>query len=399
VSIKKTRLAVMSLHPSNYQTGIWKQISKLDSIDLTVYYFSDIGLKKVYDSEFNITRKWDDINLLEGHKYIFPKNYSKLTVGYGFFSRFNPGIIPMMLNKHDVILLHGYDTISMWLAFIVAWITRVPIIWRGEVVRKNVTSKITFKKVIKKHLLKFLFKRCSKVLYSCSGNKEYLQHYNVPENKLSLIPCAVDNKYFKFYKDKYASRVNNIRKNLGLTVDNFVVIFSGKLIDRKRPKDLITAISKAREQNIVALFVGSGAKSMQVDLNKYIAKTGVVAKFVGYKTQKEISKYYSIADLGVMLSDYDPSPKSLNEMMNFSIPVIVTDAVGTSRDLVKQSKNGYIVKVGDVSAISQHLKYLYREQGVAKKMGERSFKIVQKWNFEADAKAVSAAIRHINNNG
>ena len=43
------------------------------------------------------------------------------------------------------------------------------------------------------------------------------------------------------------------------------------------------------------------------------------------------------------MSDYDPSPKTLNEAMNFGLPCIVSDNVGTAKDLIKNGINGYIL--------------------------------------------------------
>ena len=50
-------------------------------------------------------------------------------------------------------------------------------------------------------------------------------------------------------------------------------------------------------------------------------------------------KYYLISDISVVLSDYDPSPKAMNEAMNFSNCIISTKNVGTVNDLIKQNHN------------------------------------------------------------
>jgi len=93
----------------------------------------------------------------------------------------------------------------------------------------------------------------------------------------------------------------------------------------------------------------------------------------------------------VILSDYDPSPKSLNEMMNFSLPVIVTSVTGTSEDLVKHGINGYIVNSGDIKGISKYIKNLAIDRNLARNMGKKSLEIVRGSTFVKDAIAIETA--------
>ena len=57
------------------------------------------------------------------------------------------------------------------------------------------------------------------------------------------------------------------------------------------------------------------------------------------------SDFLSAADIYLQVSDYDPSPKSLNEAMNFELPIIATRMIGTCQDLVKENINGFQVNV------------------------------------------------------
>ena len=95
--------------------------------------------------------------------------------------------------------------------------------------------------------------------------------------------------------------------------------------------------------------------------------------------------------IGVILSDYDPSPKSLNEMMNFSLPVIVTSVTGTSEDLVKHGINGYIVNSGDIKSISKYIKNLAIDRNLARNMEKKSLEIVRGSTFVKDAIAIETA--------
>jgi len=384
----KKKIAIVALHPSNYQVGIWKELSKVSSLELTVFYLSDIGVKAVFDPEFGRYRTWNDIPLLEGHNYQFPRNFAKNTVGYGFFSRVNPGVL-FLGRDYDVILIHGYDTISMWLAFFSAKFFKKRLLWRGEVTNRQSLNTKSFKFFIKRILLKFMFKTCDSILYSCTGNKKYILNYTDARSKLIEIPCAVDNDYFNSRCRNNTPLSNDTKKNLEICENDFVIIFSARMSDRKRPMDLLQAIESLKMDNVIALFVGDGGNLDK--MKSYTKKNKINARFVGYKSQGEISKYYSVANMGVILSDYDPSPKSLNEMMNFSLPVIVTSVTGTSEDLVKHGINGYIVNSGDIKGISKYIKNLAIDRNLARNMGKKSLEIVRGSTFVKDAIAIETA--------
>ena len=114
-----------------------------------------------------------------------------------------------------------------------------------------------------------------------------------------------------------------------------------------------------------------------------------------FVNQDVISQYYTVADLTVILSDYDPSPKAMNEAMNFQLPIIVTNVVGTSNDLVHPNINGFVIKVGDIESLSLKIDYLNKNRHQLKKMGEMSKFIVDNWTFEEDVKGIIESIKYL----
>ena len=184
-----------------------------------------------------------------------------------------------------------------------------------------------------------------------------------------------------------------IRRELGINKNDYVVLFAARFTKRKRPEDLLAAIKEINNNDISVLFVGDGVERDRIE--EYSKKNNIKAVFTGYKNQLHISKYYSIADLCVIISDYDPSPKAMNEAMNFSLPIIATDVIGTSGDLVVDGENGYVISVGDVKSLSEKISYLSMNRDVSKKFGERSCEIIKDWTFEKDASYICKAINEV----
>lgn len=393
-----SKLAIYAIHPIMYQTPIFRELetyinSNNVGLDVTILYGDDLSLKKLYFKEINVTFQPDVPFLMHGYKYKFLKNYTN-DPRLGFFSRINPGIFKELREeKYNVIFIHGYESLTAWLALLSAKVTNTKIIWRGESVLRGIESNRTVKQIVKRFILKRFLKACDAIMYSCTGNKEYLKFYDVADDKLFSIPCAVDNDFFQHEKDKYIHNVDEIRAELEIDRNDMIVLFSARFTTRKRPLDLLNALTRIDNKNITVLFVGDGLE--RDNMENFARENDIKAIFTGFKNQNEISKYYSISDIDVVISDYDPSPKSMNEAMNFGMPIIVTEVVGTAYDLVKNNENGFVVKVGDIDAIAKKLDFFNKNRDKLKEMGESSLKIVEHWNYKKDVEGILNAYKHV----
>lgn len=376
-STKKHDLVILDHFPVGYKVGIWKQLNSTFKINFKVVFFNDYVFNNHYDKGFNVIRKYDK-SLLNGFESIQYKNLFRLLY---------------IIKDSKIILLHGYNLKLNWIVLLFSKIVKTKIIWRGESNLRGNEDKNILKQKIKKYLLTFFFNNCHAVLYSCNGNKDFLKFYGVNKNKLFFIPCAVDNKFFQNQKTKILKSQNLSRKIIGIDNDDLVILFVGRFTKRKRPLDLLKVLKKLNNSKISAIFIGDGPE--RKNMENFAITNNIKAKFTGFINQAEVIKFYILADLKVLLSDYDPSPKVLNEAMNFSLPVIVTDIIGTARDLVKNGGNGYLVKVGNINDISNKIKYLNENRKMIKKMGSQSLKIVNNWNFEEDAKNIIESIKYL----
>ena len=389
---RNIKLFYFAPHPVQYHVGIYRELAKVDRLDFKVIYEDDFGLMPTYVDEFKSEIKWD-IDLMKGYPSEFMKNYGSRSRG-GFFARVNIGIFGQIIKgKPDVILLKGYTTVSDWLVMILGLASKTKIIFRGEAVINMHNKPCLLKKIIKKLVITKWLSLCDAVMFSCAGNKKYFKYYGVPDSKLFPIPCAVDNAFFRGYESLYSRKKSAIRAKIGIPEDNLVVLFSARFTTRKRPLDLLNAISKIDNTNITVLFVGDGPEREIIE--DFVKNNRISAVFTGFVNQSEISKYYSISDLSIVISDYDPSPKAMNEAMNFRLPIIVSDTVGTAQDLIKDDNNGFIVGVGDIDTISSKIDFFNKNRDELTRMGQNSFDIVEKWNFIEDVKGIGQAIGHV----
>ena len=153
-----------------------------------------------------------------------------------------------------------------------------------------------------------------------------------------------------------------------------------------------TAIKDEYPANII--LVGSGEEKSKL---KGIINFGELEDvyMVGFKNQTELPKYYAVADILVLPSELDPSPKTLNEAMNFELPIITTNQVGTAPDLIEETESGLVYNAGDIKQLTEHLKKLISDKKLRKKMGRTAKKTLDNWSIEKDIVGIKKALDHI----
>ena len=390
------KIFVITSHPIQYQAPLFKFLAEDKGVDLTVYFCWDIGTQEAsFDREFGQKVKWD-IPLLDGYNYKFLTNWS-FRPSSEFWGQINFGIVwEIWRNRPDVVIVLGWNSFTNWLAFAAALIVGTKIFLRGENPLNQEVGKSKWKLALKRIVLKPLFMAVSVFLCVGEENRKFYVSYDVPDKKLFFVPYAVDNdRFIKAAAGLKPKRKELRKKLLNITDDRPVILFLGKLIEKKRPMDLLKAFemlnTKYHIQDTNLVFVGDGA--LRSDLETYVKEhdlNGV--HFAGFKNQTEIPEYYAMADVFVLPSGPGETwGLVVNEAMCFGLPVIVSDMVGCGPDLVRNGKNGFIFHLGDANALADSLRDVLISPGAAEKFGEFSRNVVPEYSFETDKRAILGA--------
>src|SRR5262249_15662565 len=142
-------------------------------------------------------------------------------------------------------------------------------------------------------------------LYVGVANREYLKHYGVEDDRLFFTPHFVDNAFFESRAAQARSNGDHesVRRQLGIPSDAIVFPFPGKLIAKKRPAELVRALSLARapRSDLWALLIGSGP--LQGELERLSVELDAPVRFAGFQNQTELPRYFAAADVLVLPSD------------------------------------------------------------------------------------------------
>jgi len=397
--MKKYKLAILASHPIQYQAPLFKKITENSQIDLMVYFNWDFGVgEESFADEFGKKIKWD-IPILEGYKYKFLKNFF-LKPSDIFFGQINLGIIKeLVINNYDAVVVFGWNSFTNWLVFLTKFIHRTRIILQSESPLNQELLKSKWKIKIKKIILGWLFKHISAFLYIGEENKKFYQFYDIPEEKLFFAPYAVDNERFTAANKELRSKNYELRKKLGIGKNDIVILFVGKLIEKKRPMDILRAYGSIIHNSkfiIHLLFVGDGV--LRSNLEKYVKENNLKnIHFTGFKNQTELPQYYALADIFVLPSGIGETwGLVVNEAMCFSLLVIVSDVVGCGQDLVRQNENGFVFLLGDINKLAERLKELAENKEKREQFGKKSFEIIQKYSYKKDIEGILKALKIAN---
>lgn len=243
----------------------------------------------------------------------------------------------------------------------------------------------TFRKSLRNFLLKnVLFPIVDRLLYIGVQNRLFYKHFGVADEKLIFAPFSVDNTRFRSEAKNLLPKKEKLRAELGLPSNAFIVLFSGKYIDVKRPLDLLRALAELNHLNIAVVFVGEG--HLRREMENFIRENnlGERAILTGFVNQSIISRYYASADTFVLCSGKEAWGLSTNEAMNFNLPIILSDQVGCADDLVEESKNGFTFRCGDVEDLAGKIELLASmPESERQKMGAASLEKIAAYSYEA----------------
>jgi glycosyltransferase involved in cell wall biosynthesis len=249
---------------------------------------------------------------------------------------------------------------------------------------------------LKQIIIRAFIKRADLVLYSCTGNQLWFEHLGVDRNKMTLIPCSVDNDFFRIQHNLILSRGESPKKQLGLDDNVLYIVSVARMHSNKRLLDIIEAVGVLQKKgfSVGLLLVGDGPQRRQIEQRvQELDLTNV--HLTGFVNMSQISAYYAAADLFVLASEYDPSPKALSEALIFSLSAVCTDTIGTAGDLVVDGENGFLYPVGNLEILVDRLSIILSDQGRRQVMGHKSFEISEQWSMKAAAKSVVDAVNRL----
>ena len=389
------RLAYFVSHPIQYQAPLLRLIAAEPDIQLKVFFFSDFSLQAYQDPGFGQLVKWD-IPLTEGYDCQFldcwgskqRQSFLRQPIARDIFEQLKRG-------QFDAVWVHGWSWLCSLQAILAAEQLGIPILLRGDSNAVN-EPRHPVKQWAKRVFLNWLFQKVASFLYVGTLNRQFYRNYGVSEERLFPMPYAVDNDFFQ--KQAMLERANReeLRKSLNLEPGRPIILYAAKLIEVKRPQDLLAAYrllspDGVREPEPYLLFVGDGALKSQLEAEAKATGWQSIG-FLGFRNQSEMPGIYKLSDVFVLPSSFEPWGLAVNEVMNAGKAVVVSDQVGCAPDLVIEGQNGRTFPVGNIRALADAIQWTIAH---APSAGEISLKRIQNWSFKEDIEGIKQSLERV----
>lgn len=196
----------------------------------------------------------------------------------------------------------------------------------------------------------------------------------IDNSKFEIVHNAVDEKRFR-PRDKDV----HLLKKLKIISNENVLLFIGKINERKGVIDILKMIPQLKNKNTKAVFIGyyEEASNEFRKIKEIITSSQIEDKviFLGEIPNDELVNHISYADVFVYLSKAcEGIPRAILESMSCGKPIVATAVAGIP-EAVRDNQTGFIVE--NVSQAAQKVDLLLSDPTLHKQISTNCRKIIQ----------------------
>ncbi len=383
----KRALAIVETHPIQYKAPLFRLLAADPRLEVTVYY-AMVPDAAAQGAGFGVAFEWD-VPLLEGYRHELLRNRARRPS----VTRFGGCDTPELFRRFramrpDAVLVNGWVVKTCLQALAACRRLGVPCLVRGE-------SNLLRPRARWKHALhRLLLRQYHAYLAIGSANREFYRFHGCPDDRIFFAPYAVDNDRFAAAAAERAGRRAELRAAFGLPPDAMVFLFAGKLEPKKRPGDLIEALTLLPAglcDRACALVAGDGP--LRAVCERLARERKVAAVFAGFLNQSRMPDAYAAADVLVLPSDAGETwGLVVNEAMASGRPAIVSRTAGCCADLVVPGETGFAYECGHVPALAEHMGRYLADPALAERQGSAAARRIEGFNLSAAAEGVAQAV-------
>ncbi len=357
--------------PTPYQLDFFKELSVF--FDLTVVFYAKSESNRHWDLDLKQEEIGYTVHILTDNK--IAKIIQKWVVDFHFSLQ-----IIFLLNKLKAdysIVSSSYWSVNSIYALFWSKINCRKVAYFSEPLyaRKNILFR-----TLKWFILRILNMTCDYIF--CIGKsaiksfEEYnltAKKFNIPYN-ININPSINQNKIVEL-NEKYDSE------------NSLILLTSGSLIERKGIDIVIKSFLQVNTtKSIKLLILGDG---IEREALKEIAGEDNRISFIGFVEPSEIINFFAIADIFVFASRYDGWAVVIMEAISCNLPIISSDKVGASIDLLTNYENGLICESENIDEFTKAMEIMINDDNLRHKIKSNSNLLKRKISSSHIAEKVS----------
>ena len=385
----RRKLAIVSTHPIQYYSPVFRALAQSDRLDLRVFYtWSQSAEGKIFDSGFGTAVEWD-LPLLDGYAYQFVRNAAKDPGPHHFRGLVTPTLVQEIQDWNpDAVLVYTWNSQSH-LQALRHFKGKVPVLFRGD--STLIDERPWWRALLRRIFLTWVYRHVDVAIAVGSNNRDYFAWCGIPLQRIALSPHSVDTVRFSSESDIHDHRAAEWRRKLSIDPGATVILFAGKLQPKKDPHLLLSTFARLNDGSHL-VFVGNG--ELEAGLIEQ-AKTVKNVHFMPFQNQSAMPAVYRLGDIFVLPSQGPEETwgLALNEAMASGRAVIASSKVGGARDLVRESQNGWTFPSGNSTALEGLLRQACRlGRSRLHAMGKVAQELSADWSTEESARRIGEAV-------
>ena len=228
---------------------------------------------------------------------------------------------------------------------------------------------------------KIIFSIPNKITIYSNTLKKYLRDAHISQERVEIISTGVDINKFNPNVD-----CGYIRKEFGISESDTLILFVGILVPRKNIPLLIELMKSliVYRPNTVMMIVGddpynSGYMEKYKDMvPKELLDKNII--FTGYR--KDVPPLMNACDIFILPSKGEGMPGVLMEAAACGKPIVTSDIVGGTSDIIKHGENGFLAKPENLESFLKYIKILIDNDILRKKMGNASLEKIKMFDWD-----------------
>ena len=367
---KPIRLAIVVSHPIQYYVPLYRRLAHRNDIEIKVFFTWHAARESQYDPGFRQDVAWD-IPLTEGYEYEEVPNTARQAGTDHFWGLQNPSLASRVRAwEADAVHVTGYAYASHLSAIHSFYRDRVPVLFRGD--SHLIGRRLGISWRLKRILLARVFKWVAGCLYVGKNNYDYFRELGVPGSRLFYCPHGIEVERFAEPNDKLEERARHWRHEIQIPENARTLLFAGKFQHGKRPVELMKAVARIEDPNVVLIMVGNG--ELEPEIRQMAAQLPQRFRVLPFQNQSLMPVVYRLGDIFTLPSAGETWGLGVNEAMACERRVLISDKVGCAPDVVTSIDMGEVFTSFDSSDFTRKLHSLFEARSDPDRIRDTAFR-------------------------
>lgn len=267
-----------------------------------------------------------------------------------------------LINKEQPDVVLSFCRNANFRAILAAQGTKVPVIFS---VRND--PKTDYASLKNNILGKMLYKRALGGVFQTEEAADFFSTSIKKKSKVILNP--LNEKYLSIEPASSRKKTIVTVGRLTSAKDQIVLIKAFEMLSKDYPEYELHIYGEPSEDRTIDM------------LTTYISEHNLSKQVILKGVSNQLEKDIIDAGMFVLPSRYEGMPNALMEAMAMGLPVISTDCpCGGPATIIRNNENGILVPVGDITAMSEAIRYYIDNPDKAQLYGEKALEIVKEAN-------------------